>query len=108
MIDNISKYFGKEEEKVLKGISYETKPIVLEDIIEKYKIQNINGIKVGLNETIRILLKKSVSFVLVKDINNPLLEPIKYLCHEKGIEIKEEDNLFCESIAIILNHIGDE
>lgn len=108
LIDNISKYFGKEEKTIQKGISYKGEPIVLDDIIKRYQIQNINGIKVGLNETIRILLKRSVSFVLVKDINNPLLDPIKYLCHKRKVELKEDRNLFCESVAIILNHIGDE
>lgn len=107
LIDSISKYFGKTEDKS-PLIDEPKSSIVLDSIIDKYKIQNINGIKAGINETIRILLKRNVSFVLVKNINNLKLEPIKYLCDIKKIEIREDGTLPCESMAIILNHQGDE
>lgn len=108
LIDNISKYFGQSEMEISTVTENSKNSIVLDDIIDKYKIKNINGIKVGINETIRILLKRNVSFVLVKNRNNKELEPIKYLCDIKKIKINEDSALPCESIAIILNHKGSE
>lgn len=77
-------------------------------IKNKFNLKNINGIKAGINETIRILLKKNVSFVILKSRDSETLKPIIYLCNLKNIRIEVDENLQCEALAILENHIGDE
>ena len=56
IIDSISKYFGYCEDEIL-NYSYisNSSHTDVTYLLEKYKIHNTNGLKVGINETIRIL-----------------------------------------------------
>lgn len=106
IIDEIKKHFNRLETDLIKervNISLNIKPIQ-----EQFNIKNVNGVKAGINETIRILLKKDVSLVLIKESSNQNLSAIKYICDKKNVEIVEYKDLTCEAIALLFNHIGEE
>lgn len=77
-------------------------------LVKKYDIKNVNGLKVGINETIRIILKKKIDFVVVRDKSDPLLEPILYLCLSNNFDVLEDTDLKCRAIGVIRNSKGDE
>ena len=106
IIDTIEKHFKEKtlEEDTLTSV----KTFDEITIKDKFNLTNINGIKAGINETIRILLKRNVSFVILKNKNLSTLKPIIYLCKIKNIKIEYDENLGCEALAILENHKGNE
>ena len=60
---------------------------VLEKIMKDYNIKDINKVKPGVGETIRVLLRRVPDRILIQfnQIHSKELEPIKELCSEKKI-----------------------
>ena len=59
-------------------------------IASKFGINDINKIKPGVGETIRVLLRRAPEVVLIKPNANPaFIEPIMRLAKEKNVPIKE-------------------
>ena len=59
-------------------------------IASKFKISDINKIKPGVGETIRVLLRRVPDVILIKPNANPkFIEPIMRLAKEKNVPIKE-------------------
>lgn len=59
-------------------------------IASKFKISDINKIKPGVGETIRVLLRRVPDVILIKPNANPkFIEPIIRLAKEKNVPIKE-------------------
>jgi hypothetical protein len=59
-------------------------------IASKFNINDINKIKPGVGETIRVLLRRVPDVILIKPNANPkFIEPIMRLAKEKNVPIKE-------------------
>lgn len=59
-------------------------------IASKFNINDINKIKPGVGETIRVLLRRVPDVILIKPNANPkFIEPITRLAKEKNVPIKE-------------------
>lgn len=109
IIDSISYYFGKCEIDILNhNYLNNCEDLDVDFLVKKYDIKNVNGLKVGINETIRIILKKKIDFVVVRDKRDPLLEPILYLCLSNNFDVLEDTDLKCRAIGVIRNSKGDE
>lgn len=85
-LDEIEDYFPylNDENNIFKGID-EVKLIA-----SKFNIHDINKIKPGVGETIRVLLRRVPEVILIKPNANPKsIEPIIQLAKEKNVPIKE-------------------
>lgn len=85
-LDEIEDYFPylNNENNIFKGID-EVKLIA-----SKFNIHDINKIKPGVGETIRVLLRRVPEVVLIKPNANPqFIEPIIRLAKEKNVPLKE-------------------
>lgn len=91
-LDEIETYFPHlkceqeaiDEANTFKGIDEVTK------IASEFDINDINKIKPGLGETIRVLLRRIPEVVLIKPNANPkFIEPIIRLAKEKNVPLKE-------------------
>lgn len=63
---------------------------VLERIMKDYNVKDINKVKPGIGETIRVLLRRIPDKVLIQfnQIHSKEMEPIKELCLEKRIQFE--------------------
>ena len=61
----------------------------VENIKDKYDIDDINFIKPGVGETTRVLLRRVPYKILVDDINNKKLKHILVLAKEKNVKVEE-------------------
>lgn len=91
-LDEIETYFPHlkceqeaiDEANTFKGIDEVTK------IASEFDINDINKIKPGVGETIRVLLRRIPEVVLIKPNANPqFIEPIIRLAKEKNVPLKE-------------------
>jgi hypothetical protein len=85
-LDEIEGYFPylNDENNIFKGID-EVKLIASE-----FNINDINKIKPGVGETIRVLLRRVPDVILIKPNANPkFIEPIIRLAKEKNVPVKE-------------------
>lgn len=103
-LDKIESYFGDlkpddanvQSTTTFKGIN-EVKKIASE-----FNINDINKIKPGVGETIRVLLRRVPEVILIKPNANPKsIEPIIRLAKEKNVPIKEYPLLGYNTCGII-------
>ena len=97
-LDEIEDYFPylNNENNIFKGID-EVKLIA-----SKFNIHDINKIKPGVGETIRVLLRRVPEVILIKPNANPKsIEPIIRLAKEKNVPIKEYPLLGYNTCGII-------
>lgn len=97
-LDEIEDYFPylNNENNIFKGID-EVKLIA-----SKFNIHDINKIKPGVGETIRVLLRRVPEVILIKPNANPKsIEPIIQLAKEKNVPIKEYPLLGYNTCGII-------
>lgn len=97
-LDEIEDYFPylNDENNIFKGID-EVKLIA-----SKFNIHDINKIKPGVGETIRVLLRRVPEVILIKPNANPKsIEPIIQLAKEKNVPIKEYPLLGYNTCGII-------
>ena len=97
-LDEIEDYFPylNDENNIFKGID-EVKLIA-----SKFNIHDINKIKPGVGETIRVLLRRVPDVILIKPNANPKsIEPIIQLAKEKNVPIKEYSLLGYNTCGII-------
>lgn len=91
-LDEIESYF-----RDLKPDNTDAQPTIsskgideIKKIASKFNINDINKIKPGVGETIRVLLRRVPDVILIKPNANPqFIEPIIQLAKEKDVPIKE-------------------
>lgn len=91
-LDKIESYFGD-----LKPDNTDAQPTTtpkgideVKKIASEFNINDINKIKPGVGETIRVLLRRVPDVILIKPNANPkFIEPIIRLAKEKNVPIKE-------------------
>ena len=97
-LDEIEDYFPylNNENNIFKGIDEVIK------IASEFSISDINKIKPGIGETIRVLLRRVPDVILIKPNANPKsIEPIIRLAKEKNVPIKEYPLLGYNTCGII-------
>ena len=97
-LDEIEDYFPylNNENNIFKGIDEVIK------IASEFSISDINKIKPGVGETIRVLLRRVPDVILIKPNANPKsIEPIIRLAKEKNVPIKEYPLLGYNTCGII-------
>ncbi len=62
--------------------------VEVESIAAHFGIQDVNLVKPGIGETLRVLLRRKPWRVLVRDAADPALEPIFALANEKNVPIE--------------------
>ena len=70
---------------------------------KSFSIDDINHIKPGIGETIRVLLRRVPWKVLVKDINDSSLCNVLQLAREKNVEVEQYDLKSYKCIGLIKN-----
>ncbi len=73
----------------------------VEDVGKLFSIDDINHIKPGIGETIRVLLRRVPWKVLVKDINDKSLCNVLQLAREKNVEVEQYDLKSYKCIGLI-------
>lgn len=97
-LDEIEDYFPylNNENNIFKGIDEVIK------IASEFSISDINKIKPGVGETIRVLLRRVPEVILIKpNANQQFIEPIIRLAKEKNVPIKEYPLLGYNTCGII-------
>ena len=112
-VDEISSCFKYVKEDVDRDISnWITDKITkigikdVEFIQKEYDVQDINFIKPGIGETIRVLLRRVPDKILVNNLDNPNLKHILVLAKEKDVEV-EIVNLNAYSCCGIIKNMKD-
>ncbi|HEY9061689.1 MAG TPA: cysteine protease StiP family protein [Pseudobacteroides sp.] len=77
----------------------------VENVGRLYSIDDINHIKPGIGETIRVLLRRVPWKVLVKDINDKSLSNVLQLAREKKVEVLQYDLKSYKCMGLI-KHMG--
>ena len=91
-LDKITNYFPhlQYEKDTLHKINKLKGIDEVKKIASKFDINDINKLKPGVGETIRVLLRRVPEVVLIKPNANPtFIEPIVRLAKEKNVSIKE-------------------
>ncbi len=73
----------------------------LNNLMLKYKINNVNYIKPGLGETTRVLLRRVPQRILVKNIDSNEVKHLLVLAKEKNCPIEEYKDMTYKSVGII-------
>ena len=109
-LDTISACFENEYENIDKTMKNWTEDIItkvgncdVENIKQKYDIEDVNFIKPGVGETTRVLLRRIPYKILVDDLNNKKLKHILILAKEKNVEVEEFDFKAYSCCGIIKN-----
>jgi hypothetical protein len=69
--------------------------------MKKLNISNINFIKPGICETTRVLLRRIPEMILVKNLKDENIKHILKLAKDKGVLIKEMEELPYKTVGII-------
>jgi len=113
-IDKITYCFsGIDQSKVAKTVKNEPLDVEpswigmkdVEEVGKSFSIDDINHIKPGIGETIRVLLRRVPWKVLVKDINDSSLCNVLQLAREKNVEVEQYDLNSYKCIGLI-KHMG--
>ena len=109
-LDTISACFKNEYQNIDETMKDWTEDIItkvgncdVENIKQKYDIEDVNFIKPGVGETTRVLLRRIPYKILVDDLNNPKLKHILILAKEKNVEVEEFDFKAYSCCGIIKN-----
>lgn len=109
-LDTISACFKNEYQNIDETMNDWTEDIItkvgncdVENIKQKYDIEDVNFIKPGVGETTRVLLRRIPYKILVDDLNNPKLKHILILAKEKNVEVEEFDFKAYSCCGIIKN-----
>lgn len=79
----------------------------VERIGAEFGIGDVNRIKPGIGETLRVLLRRDPSRVLVFDTDDPALRPVLALAHEKRIPVTEYTAMTYRACGLIRS-VADE
>ena len=109
-LDTISACFKNEYQNIDETMKDWTEDIItkvgncdVENIKQKYDIEDVNFIKPGVGETTRVLLRRIPYKILVDDLNNQKLKHILILAKEKNVEVEEFDFKAYSCCGIIKN-----
>ena len=109
-LDTISACFKNEYQNIDKTMKNWTEDIItkvgncdVENIKQKYDIEDVNFIKPGVGETTRVLLRRIPYKILVDDLNNKKLKHILIIAKEKNVEVEEFDFKAYSCCGIIKN-----
>ena len=109
-LDTISACFKNEYKNIDETMKDWTEDIItkvgncdVENIKQKYDIEDVNFIKPGVGETTRVLLRRIPYKILVDDLNNKKLKHILILAKEKNVEVEEFDFKAYSCCGIIKN-----
>lgn len=109
-LDTISACFKNEYKNIDETMKDWTEDIItkvgncdVENIKQKYDIEDINFIKPGVGETTRVLLRRIPYKILVDDLNNKKLKHILIIAKEKNVEVEEFDFKAYSCCGIIKN-----
>lgn len=84
---------------------------ILEELMIKYNISDVNKIKPGIGETIRVLLRRIPYKVLIqfRYMHSEELEPVIELCREKNVEIDwiEDESLGNYKCVGLIKELSD-
>lgn len=102
-VDTISKNFNRKANISLTKDEVELYYAleIVNDIKEKYKIHDINKIKLSIGESSRVLLRRRAKVLLLKDKNDEEVKQLVILAKKKGIKIEEYKYSNYRAIAII-------
>lgn len=73
----------------------------VERIGAEFGIDDVNRIKPGIGETLRVLLRRDPSRVLVSDTDDPALRPVLALANEKQIPVTEYGHMTYRACGLI-------
>ncbi len=73
----------------------------IQSSMKALNIDNINYIKPGIGEAIRVLLRRVPERILVRDIHSPLIAPFLVLAEEKQVRIEEKPDMPYQAVGII-------
>ena len=109
-LDTISACFKNEYQNIDETMKDWNEDIItkvgncdVENIKQKYDIEDVNFIKPGVGETTRVLLRRIPYKILVDDLNNKKLKHILILAKEKNVEVEEFDFKAYSCCGIIKN-----
>ena len=109
-LDTISACFKNEYQNIDETMKDWTEDIItkvgncdVENIKQKYDIEDVNFIKPGVGETTRVLLRRIPYKILVDDLNNKKLKHILIIAKEKNVEVEEFDFKAYSCCGIIKN-----
>ena len=107
-IDTISQYFSIVEKYASEHVCTCEEDIITNDgdkdlgiLREKYKVNDMNFIKPGLGETLRVLLRRVPDVILVRDKKDIEIEPILRLAKEKSVKVKVDKLIAYKACGII-------
>lgn len=105
-VDTITKLFNNiiVDEKEIEGLDkcvYNTGIKEVNEIMDKYKIEDINLIKPGVGETTRVLLRRVPWKILVDNKNNPNLKHILVLAEDKKVPVEVYKNMSYSCCGLI-------
>jgi hypothetical protein len=76
----------------------------LREMLDRYRLSDVNRIKLGIGETVRVLLRRLPKVVLM---NNAISEAdaglIEELAAIRGIPVQREEDLYFSAVAVIEN-----
>jgi len=75
--------------------------VFIQNTLQAYKMSNINHIKPGIGEAIRVLLRRVPERILVRDRNTDAIKPFQVLAEEKHVPIEEKPDMPYQAVGII-------
>jgi hypothetical protein len=73
-------------------------------MLDRYRLSDVNRIKLGIGETVRVLLRRLPKVVLMNNaINEDDAGLIEELAAARGVPVRREEDLFFSAVAVIEN-----
>ncbi len=79
----------------------------VEDIRRRYGVSSVNFVKPGVGETTRVLLRRTPSRVLVRDLDNPDHAHIRLLAGQRGVPVEVVADLAYACVGLVEQIVGD-
>jgi hypothetical protein len=73
----------------------------LNDIAEEFEVSDLNRVKVGLGETVRVLLRRMPRCILLRDTQSADGRLVARLARMRGADVEVRPEMFYQAVAII-------
>ena len=73
----------------------------LGEIAREFKVMDLNWLKVGFGETVRVLLRRVPHRILIQNPQSPDARQVVQLACRRGVEVEIRPAMFYQAVAII-------
>ncbi len=80
--------------------------ICIRRLMQEYRIDDINHIKPGIGEAIRVLLRRVPERILVRDLQLLAIQPFRVLAEEKQVPLEERPELHYQAVGVIAKAVN--